>query len=69
LKGEFTRDRVIVPAVDPVDARTLIVELRGSELREGSQDGELLPDPGATKPVPHPIRYGLAHPFGIEKKR
>lgn len=69
LKGEFTPDKVIVPAVEPVDVRTLIVELRGSELKEGSEDGELLPEPGPTKQAPQPIRRGFAHPIPLEKKR
>jgi hypothetical protein len=68
LKGEFTPDRVIVPAVEPVDARTLIVELRGSELKDGRQEGELLPDPGPTKREPQPVRRSSSHPIPLEKK-
>jgi hypothetical protein len=69
LKGEFTPDKVIVPAVEPVDVRTLIVELRGLELKACRREGELLPDPGPTKQAPKPVRSGFTHPIRLEKKR
>jgi hypothetical protein len=68
LKGEFILDKVIVPAVEAVDARALIVKLRGSELKGGREEGELLPEPGPTKRAPQPIRRGFAHPIPLEKK-
>jgi hypothetical protein len=69
LKGEFTPDRVIVPAVEAVDVRTLIVELRGTELRNSRGEGTILPDPGPRRQEPQPVRRGLTHPIQLEKKR
>jgi hypothetical protein len=69
LKGEFTPDKVIVPAVEAVDFRTLIVELRGSELKDGGEEGELLRDSEPMKHAPQPIPRGFTHPIRLEKKR
>lgn len=69
LKGEFTPDRVIVPAVEPVDIRSLIVELRGSAFKDGREEGELLPELRPTKQAPRPITRGFTYPILLEKKR
>ena len=69
ITGEFTPDRVIIPAVKPVDLRTLIVELRGSELEGIWGEGQLLPEPGPTAPKPQLIRRGFTYPIPLETKR
>jgi hypothetical protein len=60
---------VIVPAVEPLGIRTLIVELWGSASKDGRGEGELLTEPGPTKQVPQPIRRGFTYPIPLERKR
>ncbi len=69
ITGEFTPDRVIIPSVEPVDLRTVIVELRGSESESGWADGKLLPEPEPTAQTPQLVRRGFIHPIPLEKKR
>ena len=69
LVGESTPDRVIVPAVEPVDLRTLIAELGGSELEGVSREGQLLQELGPEKETTQPIRRGFTSPIPLEKKR
>jgi len=69
LVGESTPDRVIVPAIEPVDLRTLIARLGGSELEVVSPEGQLLQELGPDKEALQPIRRGFTSPIPLEKKR
>ena len=69
LVGESTPDRVIVPSVEPVGLRTLIMELGGCEDEDLSGDVLLSRKPGATVLRPQPIRRGFTFPIPLEKKR
>jgi hypothetical protein len=69
LKGEFTPDRVIIPAVEPVNIGTLIVELRGSAFMDSRGEGELLQELGLSKQLTQPIRRGFRYPIPLETKR
>ncbi len=59
LKGEFTPDKVLVPAVEAVDLWELICALTGRDLGQHVR-----------KPLPEGISpRGLTHPILLEKKR
>ncbi len=65
LKGEYTPDRVIVPAVEPVDLWTLIRELTGIADPGVAGDSDYAP-----KPAPERVRpRGMTFPILLEKKR
>ncbi|MFY9550344.1 MAG: hypothetical protein WAU32_04275 [Thermoanaerobaculia bacterium] len=68
LVGEYTPDRVIVPAVEPSDLRSLIVDLSGSKLDRVSEDGQVSPDSGSEKRLARPMRRGFAYPIPLAKK-
>jgi hypothetical protein len=69
LVGESTPDTVIVPAVEPVDLRTLVAELGGSHLEVFPRVERPRPDSKPKKKSMQPIGSGLTYPIPLEKKR